>query len=321
MELPNKNSIIFVFMKQKENKPQESIDNISFDKLLFISKIVKKENLFNDECILIREDTDTDAPLFKYPLRINAYIFVVCSKGTFELTCNLRHYTVSPNTLLIYEPGNIIQLNTFEPGEMAVVMLKPEFLKKLNINIKKIALNFQHFQESFFTQLSPDECSVLMDIHAVAEDTLKGNRNNPFFQNMLLSMINAFVYKALYIIVQNFKPISDSSPNPGRKLFHFNKFMHLLSLHYREHHSIRYYASEMSLTPKYLSLIIKEFSGKLATQWIDEYVILEAKNLIKYSEMSIQEIAYTLHFSNQSFFGKYFKKHTGFSPKEYREQE
>lgn len=308
-------------MEKKENKLQKSIDNISFNKLLSISKIVKKENLFNDECILIKEDTDTDAPLFKYPLRVNAYIFVVCSKGSFELTCNLRHYTVSPNTLLIYEPGNIIQLNTFEPGEMAVVMLKPEFLKKLNINIKKIVLNFQYFQESFFTQLSTDECSVLMEILTVAENSLKGNRDNPFFQNILLSIINAFVYKALYIIAQNFKPASDSNTNLERKLYHFNRFMQLLSLHYKEHHSICYYASKMNLTPKYLSSIIKELSGKLATQWIDEYVILEAKNLIKYSEMSIQEISYTLHFSNQSFFGKYFKKHTGFSPKKYREQE
>lgn len=308
-------------MKEKENKLQESIDNISFNKLLSISKIVKDENLFNDECILIREITDTDAPLFKYPLRINAYIFVVCSKGRFKLTCNLQHYTVFSNTLLIYEPGNIIQLNTFEPGEIAVIMLKPEFLKKLNINTKKIALNFQYFKESFFTQLSSDECSVLMDILTVAENSLKGNRYNLFFQNIILSIINTFVYKALYIIAQNFKPESDSNTNIGRKLFHFNRFMQLLSLNYMEHHSIRHYASAMCLTPKYLSSIIKEFSGKLATQWIDEYVILEAKNLIKYSEMSIQEIAYTLHFPNQSFFGKYFKKHTGFSPKEYREQE
>ena len=61
--------------------------------------------------------------------------------------------------------------------------------------------------------------------------------------------------------------------------------------------------------------------GRKAFRWIDEYVILEAKNLIKYSDMSIQEISYALNFPNQSFFGKYFKKHAGISPKRYRDKE
>ena len=57
-----------------------------------------------------------------------------------------------------------------------------------------------------------------------------------------------------------------------------------------------------------------------AGEWIDSHVILEAKAMLKSSEQSIQEIADELHFANQSFFGKYFKHHTGFSPKEYRKQ-
>ena len=72
------------------------------------------------------------------------------------------------------------------------------------------------------------------------------------------------------------------------------------------------------LTPKYLSSAVKEVSGKTAARWIDEAVIPEAKTLLKYSGMSIQEIAYHLNFSTQSFFGKYFKLHTGTSPSRYK---
>ena len=78
-----------------------------------------------------------------------------------------------------------------------------------------------------------------------------------------------------------------------------------------------YYAGKMFLTPKHLSTVVKEVSGKTAGEWIDSLVILEAKALLKSSEQSIQEIADELHFANQSFFGKYFKHHTGMSPKEY----
>ena len=82
--------------------------------------------------------------------------------------------------------------------------------------------------------------------------------------------------------------------------------------------SVTFYAEQLCITPKYFSMLVKKLSGKSAAQWIDNYVILEAKNLLKYSDMSIQEIAYQLNFSTQSFFGKYFKHQTGMSPTEYR---
>ena len=79
-----------------------------------------------------------------------------------------------------------------------------------------------------------------------------------------------------------------------------------------------FYAGQLHLTPKYLTTIIRKTSGRTAAEWIDDYVVLEAKNLLKYSTMSIQEIAYHLNFSTQSFFGKYFKQHTGTSPSRYK---
>jgi AraC-like DNA-binding protein len=76
----------------------------------------------------------------------------------------------------------------------------------------------------------------------------------------------------------------------------------------------------LSLTPKYLSQIIKASTGKSANEWIDEYVMLEAKALLKSTTMTIQQISDELNFPSQSFFGKYFKRCEGVSPKEYREK-
>ena len=74
----------------------------------------------------------------------------------------------------------------------------------------------------------------------------------------------------------------------------------------------------LAVAAKYLTTIIRKTSGRTAAEWIDDYVVLEAKNLLKYSTMSIQEIAYCLNFPNQSFFGKYFRSHTGMTPSAYR---
>ena len=76
----------------------------------------------------------------------------------------------------------------------------------------------------------------------------------------------------------------------------------------------------MFLTAKHLSTAVKEVSGKTAGEWIDSLVILEAKALLKSSEMSIQEISDELHFANQSFFGKYSSITPECLPKEYRKQ-
>ena len=82
--------------------------------------------------------------------------------------------------------------------------------------------------------------------------------------------------------------------------------------------SVAFYAGKLFISPKYLSLIIKESTGKSATDVIDSYVVLEAKNLLRFSGKNIQQVAYELNFPNQSSFGKYFKHLTGMSPSEYQ---
>lgn len=95
-------------------------------------------------------------------------------------------------------------------------------------------------------------------------------------------------------------------------------FIDLLESHFREERAVNFYAERLFVTPKHLSAVLKEISGQTAGEWIDQRVILEAKLLLRTTGMNIQEISTALNFSNQSFFGKYFKHLTGISPREYR---
>ncbi|MEG0498584.1 MAG: AraC family transcriptional regulator, partial [Alistipes sp.] len=99
---------------------------------------------------------------------------------------------------------------------------------------------------------------------------------------------------------------------------YFKQFMLLLADHYKQERSVTFYARQMCITPKYLTTLIKRLSGKSVSGWIDDYVMLEAKTLLKYSTMGIQEISYYLNFPNQSFFGSYFKRNAGMSPSQYK---
>ncbi len=90
---------------------------------------------------------------------------------------------------------------------------------------------------------------------------------------------------------------------------------------FNEQRNVQYYANELNVNPKYLTQTVKEVSGKSAGELIDDFVIQEAKLLLTDSSLSISEVGDILHFSDQSFFGKFFKRHTGFSPSEFRKVE
>lgn len=84
--------------------------------------------------------------------------------------------------------------------------------------------------------------------------------------------------------------------------------------------SISYYADKLCVTSKYLSQVVYKVSGRFAGDWITDFVILEAKALLKSRKYTVQQIADKLNFANQSFFGKYFKDKVGCSPSEYQKE-
>lgn len=98
----------------------------------------------------------------------------------------------------------------------------------------------------------------------------------------------------------------------------FRKFLRLLAEYHTRERSVGFYAGKLLLSPKYLSKLVKAASGRSAPEWIDAYVILTAKDYLKHSDLSIKQIVYQLHFTDQPAFTKYFKSHTGMTPAQFR---
>ena len=132
--------------------------------------------------------------------------------------------------------------------------------------------------------------------------------------NYIILSIGSILIITGYVLMSG----EGSTPAACRKEYIFERFYESLVQSYQSERSVKFYADQLCLTPKHLSGVVKEVSGKTVGEWIDELVILEAKALLNSSSMNIQEIADRLNFANQSFFGKYFKHYTGMSPKEYR---
>ena len=304
-------------MKKDIEDRGSGIDALSFDKLLSMSRILRESVRYGKHCCLTEIDTTTDRDIFKYPVRINAYVFVVCSSGLIDLTYNLYNMTLPPNSMFLYNPGTILQLNALKPSKLNVLVFTRKFIDELGIKFDNIPSLYNIVRDHQIFGISENVCCQLRSLMSMTANFVELNRFNTYHKELIDASFRTFIYRALYEMNAQYGN-STTALLPARENTHFDRFMRLLEENYKHHHCIRFYSDKMNLTPKYLSLLIKKISGKLATEWIEEYVILEAKNLIKYSSMSIQEISYALNFGNQSFFGKYFKRHTGMSPKAYR---
>lgn len=133
-----------------------------------------------------------------------------------------------------------------------------------------------------------------------------------------IGIVTSFMYKIYEVLVNKLKEKEHRRKVPERCEIVFDDFIKELNLFNGTEHSLSFFAKRLNLTPNYLSGRIKEYSGRTAMEWIEDSVILEAKTMLKHTDLSIQEIAYKLNFPTQTFFGKYFKRITGMSPKQYK---
>lgn len=278
----------------------------------------RKENLRNANYYLddlIITDNIKHVEQFRHPCRINAITFLICASGEVNCSINLRDYRISQNGILVNFPENIIQISDANDFKGHVLLISQPFLEKLHIDVRKKLISYINLKENPQTKVAPEEITFFQHFYYLLKESI--DNNCPERDNIIEGLIASFIFKVISVINIYQKGSDLSEPEKSINQRYFEKFMTLLSQFHFKERSVGFYAGQMHLTANYLSGLIKQYSGKTATEWITEYVILEAKALLKFSGLNIQQVAYNLNFPSQSVFGKYFKKETGISPKAY----
>lgn len=270
------------------------------------------------ECITA--SSDSQMQVFRFPCRIDAFIIGVGTEGGTSVSFNLHEFRLKKDSMFIFTPKNILQVNSQQYFKADVIAISPDFMRRINIDIKNMMPLFLKFVENPALTLTPEESRSMRGMIAQIERETRGPETH-FSFDIVSGLIAATIYKVgdiMYHYLAEHPEEQNNSHNRAEE--YFKQFTHLLGEHFREERSVGFYARQLCITPKYLTTLIKRISGQSVSEWIDNYVILEAKTLLKYSTMSIQEIAYYLNFPNQSFFGSYFKRNTGMSPSQYKAQ-
>ena len=270
------------------------------------------------ECITA--SSDSQMQVFRFPCRIDAFIIGVGTEGETSVSFNLHEFKLKKDSIFIFTPKNVLQVNSQQYFKADVIAISPDFMRRINIDIKNMMPLFLKFVENPTLALTPEESRSMRGMIAQIERETRGPETH-FSFDIVSGLIAATIYKVgdiMYHYLAEHPEGQNNSHNRAEE--YFKQFTHLLGEHFREERSVGFYARQLCITPKYLTTLIKRISGQSVSEWIDNYVILEAKTLLKYSTMSIQEIAYYLNFPNQSFFGSYFKRNTGMSPSQYKAQ-
>lgn len=254
-------------------------------------------------------------PLQGHPSRLEAFIFSMCLHGEVTFELNMKRHHAIPGDMTIVQPNDMIQLIR-QTEDFSGVFIAMNFNSSQDIisAIKNSISTYHRKQDFDYIHLDRSERLCILEYYHILK-AKAADCGNLMRREIIINLIRAMIYDILNILRRH-----SPQENPGKKRHDhiFDLFIHHASGLFRQHREVAFYADKLCLTPKYLSQMVKKASGHTAGEWIDHYVILEAKALLQSTDMTIQEISQELNFPNQSFFGKYFKNLTGTSPREYR---
>ncbi len=291
-------------------QPERRFDRISISR---IRRELNDVSYLSDDLVFTAINAATN-PTEHSPKAIDGFSALVMLSGEATIQVNMKSYTIKPNTIVFFNPQSVIRSERVSANAAGYFLAySKNFINDIQIGLTASLPIYMHFRMSPVLHVTQEDVAEILQIFQLMKRLLRNDKTH--YRN---EMVHTLFTTAFYLIAEINKRESSQRSKQGRCEVIFDEFMLLLEKHCRRERNVAFYANELSLTPKYFSTAIKEVSGKTAARWIDEAVILEAKTLLKYSGKSIQEIAYELNFSTQSFFGKYFKQHTGESPSRYK---
>jgi len=254
--------------------------------------------------------------LSEYPYRSDGYIVGICTRGTAQVEVNLQVYEARPDAMLLATPFHVLRIyNSSEDFLCRFIVFSKAFLTENSVN--------SHFLESFsyfkntslpVIYLDTADAKMILDIYLLIQQKLE-REGHPYHVEISRSILITLLYE---VQADYEKQHSIVKGKQTRKQELNMLFQDMVFQHYKEHRSVQYYADALFVSPKHLTETIKEVTGRTAGEWIDDAVVLEAKVLLRNHDISIARVAEDIHFPDQSSFGKYFKKHAGMSPSDYR---
>lgn len=263
------------------------------------------------------ENRNTGVEFVNHPVKLSFTIVIFCLSGHMAVQINLQNFELHSNDVLITQEGSIGEyLGISDDAKIAVMAFSSEYFQPaLHV---EATMSLQHrLYVTPLHHLTPEAMEESMTIYRLMKSKV-AEADNPFRKGALLGYTQVLIFNSYKYLLASELSCEKPSGKSRRQQEIYTQFINEVKKSYRSERSITYYADVLCVTPKYLSQVVHKASGRFAGDWISDFVILEAKALLKSRKYTIQQVADMLHFANQSFFGKYFKEKVGCSPSAYQ---
>ncbi len=278
---------------------------------------------YMDQIFLNDNDNGTDPKIHRFlkslglPAKMHFMSIIFCTGGTGKARVSMKEYRFKRNDMFLVSGGSIVEsMEISNDFKAEVISVTPvSFVANSNRESSKILR--QHLIVPEVITFSQDSARQLKQIYDWIKLSVLEPEGENIFQNEaiegLMLLYGTIIANKLSKQSVDIKNVTQWNGNEMMR-----RFLIEVSQHYSEERSISYYANQLCVSNKYFAQVIFKESGKYAKDWIREYVIRDAKTMLKSGKYTIQEISDTLHFANPSFFGKYFKEAVGCSPRAFR---
>lgn len=295
-------------MPHNEKLNQKRLDNLQMS-LIDLSRSGGLET-FQEDIIILQY------PRFRgnwEPYKLKHVLFVLCDNGNGYGAINLHPIHLQKNSLLIALPSQIAESNKVDEDFKGTFLLMSErFLSRINIG--DAYLFHKSVENNPLYQLDERTAATFRSLIDLSYNLIRSRDNSPAMEEIF-----GLVTRLFYLIISRVvNPAAEGNDTGQRQREVMMQFLQLVKLHYKEHRDVGFYADQMNITAKYMTTLVKNASGKSAIQWIEDYVILDAKAQLSSTVNTVQQIAFDLNFPSQSLFGRYFKRAVGLSPSDYR---
>ena len=248
------------------------------------------------------------------PERIDVGMIMICRKGSALLTLDVRAFNLSRGVEMVILPGKILAVdNASDDFEVEYFIFSRDMFEEASFRLDLSFLKFLA-ENPYYKH---NEASIeRFDRWMVSIQRMYEDREHTFRDTIMRNLLQNVFLNIYDAVRRNNLAASDEYTGRQGELFH--RYMTLVREHFREQHNVAYYAAQMCITTRYLSTIVRNVAGESPKDVIDRMIVLELKVLLRSTNMAVQEIAAQMHFPDQSYMGRYFRKHTGLAPTEYR---
>lgn len=275
---------------------------------------IKGEIVLSDNMEIPFSEPLEQLPQNDFPVQAGMSMVLFCLQGELHVRISLKEYTLRPDMFCVIITGMIFEVLSISNDFRGFMIATRTNFMPVTEKTTQVMSFYKCLQSRHCFVLEEKEVMAFVGVYHSIKATLQ-ELNHPYRIPMLQSYVQILYYRMLPIVLKEEESRSKYSHTRQEEIF--QRFIGEVEKHYRKERSVKFYADLLCISPKYLSTVIYKISQQLAGEWIDAYVILEAKTLLKSGRLTIQQISEQLNFSNQSFFGKFFKRCAGMSPKEY----